>query len=215
MDLGHSSLVRLVDLSAWQPAQEHWEQFVSAGVRGVICKASEGTNWRSPVFAAQVAGARAAGLRVGAYHFAHAGNVDAQLALFQVASGMLGQTAGELPPTLDAERAPNPPDTATAQGLLGAMEESWGCVPIVYGGADYLGTLGLDAHNPLWLAAYPTELRHTWPSDGKRVPTLSPWGQPRIWQFSESMVLGGVTVDASVFVGDAAAFADLCAGSRV
>lgn len=208
-------MIRIVDLSAWQPAQEHWDQFIAAGVKGVICKASEGTEWRSPVFDAQVAGAKASGLAVGAYHFAHEGNAAAQLSLFQVASGMLGRNAGEIPPTLDVERSPSPPGTQTAQQLLDAIESSWGCIPVVYGGADYLSALGLDAHNPLWLAAYPPELRHTWPPETTHLPSLAPWGTPTVWQFTDRMPVGGIQVDASVFLGSADDFVRFCAASRV
>lgn len=210
-------MLRGIDVSAWQGRSIDWAKVRTDGIEYVYVKASEGASGGQPTFSVDVAGARIAGLRVGAYHFAHQGDPAAQVANFQRASSMLGALPGELPPMLDAERSPSPPDRPTVLALLDQIEEAWGCVPLIYGGKDFLGRLGLDAHNPLMLAAYPTELKRAWPGPDVVVPKLVPWGTPTFWQFAEGCydLPGAGPCDSSVFNGDSAELAAFCAGSRV
>lgn len=92
-----------------------WRRVAAAGVRFAICKCTEGNEpKRNDVhFARNVAGAKAAGIIVGAYHFGYplrsgpglpAGRSPKEQAerFFEVSKG-LGSSAGELPPTLDFE----------------------------------------------------------------------------------------------------------------
>lgn len=58
-----------IDVSAWQPRID-WAKVVAAGHRFAYLKATEGERYVSPVYREQAAGAKAAGLLVGAYHFA-------------------------------------------------------------------------------------------------------------------------------------------------
>jgi lysozyme len=210
-------MIRGIDVSGWQGRSIDWARVKADGIAYVQVKASEGVTGASSTFASQRDGARTAGLVVGAYHFAHQAPVAAQVANFQHAAGMLGALPGELPPMLDVERSPTPPDAATAQALLDALETAWGCIPVVYGGADYLGKLGLDAHCPLMIAAYPPELKRAWPGAAARAPQLSPWGVPAFWQFADGCydLPGAGPCDSSVWLGDAAGLAAFCAGSRV
>jgi hypothetical protein len=118
---------------------------------------------------------------------------------------------------LDVERSPSPPDFLTTSQTLDAIESTWGCVPLVYGGNDYLAKLGLDAHCPLMLAAYPPELQKVWPGDATVVPTLPPWGKPAFWQFSDKCydLSGAGPCDSSVFLGTMDELKALCARSLV
>lgn len=50
-----------------------WCELVKNGVRGVMVKATEGVDYLNPWLARDAHGARAAGLLVGYYHFAHPG----------------------------------------------------------------------------------------------------------------------------------------------
>lgn len=210
-------MIRGIDVSAWQGRSIDWARVAADGIAYVYVKASEGASGGQPTFAVDVAGAKAAGLIVGAYHFAHQGNVSAQLANFRAASALLGSNPGELPAMLDVERSPSPPDYLTASQLLDAIESAWECIPLVYGGKDYLWPLGLDAHCPLMIAAYPPELQKTWPTDATAIPTLLPWGRPTFWQFSDKCydLPGAGPCDSSVFLGTADDLKTFCAGSRV
>lgn len=211
------AFVRGLDVSSYQGRSIDWTRVAADGIAYVYVKASEGATGADPQCAVHVAGARAAGLLVGAYHFAHAGAIGPQVDNFAAASAMLGHAPGDLPPMLDVERSPSPPNAETTQSLLDTLEVRWGCVPVVYGGSGYLGTLGLDAHCPLMLAAYPAALQHAWPNDATVVPQLAPWGMPRFWQFADGCydLPGSGLCDSSVFLGTLDDLRAFAAGSRV
>lgn len=65
--------LKAIDVSAWQHpngAAIDWPQVRASGVTGVVIKATQGVWYRNPDFHADAAAAAAAGLVVGAYHFA-------------------------------------------------------------------------------------------------------------------------------------------------
>lgn len=59
-----------IDVSRWQ-AQIDWAQVKDAGTKFVFMKATEGGDHADPNFRANWAGAKAAGIPVGAYHFVY------------------------------------------------------------------------------------------------------------------------------------------------
>ena len=58
-----------IDASHWQGTID-WTQVAGGGKKFVFLKATEGTTYADPTFAGNRSGARAAGVKVGAYHFA-------------------------------------------------------------------------------------------------------------------------------------------------
>jgi hypothetical protein len=65
--------VKGIDVAKYQS-----EHYSTAGLDFVVVKATEGTSYRSPTYAAQLATGRAAKLVVGHYHYAHeGGNAEA------------------------------------------------------------------------------------------------------------------------------------------
>ena len=58
-----------IDVSNWQGAI-NWSKVAASGVRFAFLKASQGTTYTDPTYATNHSAARAAGVRVGAYHFA-------------------------------------------------------------------------------------------------------------------------------------------------
>lgn len=75
-----------IDVSSYQSTT-----YDTKGLSYVFVKATESTGYRNPRYDAQVAHARAAGVVVGHYHFAHHGNAEAQadffLAVAQIKAG--------------------------------------------------------------------------------------------------------------------------------
>jgi GH25 family lysozyme M1 (1,4-beta-N-acetylmuramidase) len=67
-----------VDLSHYDPASDYGK-VKSAGIVGVIYKATEDTNSTDHTYVAQQHAAKAAGLKWGAYHFGHPGNIQEQI----------------------------------------------------------------------------------------------------------------------------------------
>lgn len=101
--------VQLVDMCSLQdPERVDFNKMKDSGVRGVYLKASQYSQSTDPTFFIGCERATAAGLVVGAYHFAYCGK-DAyqQMAFFYKACRGLGQNPGELPPMLDWEYAVN------------------------------------------------------------------------------------------------------------
>lgn len=132
-----------IDIASWQHpggAPIDWAEVRAAGKTRVYIKATEGTGYANPYFAADAADAHAAGLEVGAYHFAHpAQPVAAQLAHFrQVCAGVAGDLA--LPPLLDLEVT-----DGRRWGSVASWAQAWltgaGADSIVYVNRSYRGAL--------------------------------------------------------------------------
>jgi GH25 family lysozyme M1 (1,4-beta-N-acetylmuramidase) len=73
--------VKMIDVSGWQHLGNQpidWHAVKRSGVEAVMVKATEGTDFVSPWAATDGNGARAAGLKIGYYHFAHPGRNGAQ-----------------------------------------------------------------------------------------------------------------------------------------
>ena len=155
----------------------HW-QAVAVDKRFVYCRCGVGNDASDTRFAEYVAGARAAGLAVGAYHFAyplpssagHPGrDPETQAQAHYAACGGLGGAPGDLPVALDLEW-PEPPawehwGCSAAQIVdwtvryLAKATTLYGVAPVLYSYPYFLAALGTEALAPLagyrlWLAAY-------------------------------------------------------------
>ena len=71
----------VVDLSHWDPAQDY-AAVKAAGILGVIYKATEGTSYTDSTYVQQQKGAKALGLKWGAYHFANSSDAKQQATNF-------------------------------------------------------------------------------------------------------------------------------------
>jgi lysozyme len=67
-----------VDLSHWDPAEDY-ASVKSDGIVACIYKATEGSGYTDPTYVQQQKAAKAAGLKWGAYHFATASTLSAQV----------------------------------------------------------------------------------------------------------------------------------------
>jgi lysozyme len=150
-----------------------------AGVLGIIHKATQGTSFVDANYDENRAGARAAGLMWGAYHFARKGDVARQVTHFL---SVAGAQAGELL-VLDFE--PNTTEgtmtLAEAEEFVGLVKERTGRFPGVYGGQSFLketlgnGTTTLLANCWLWIARYSSQF-----------PVVPPaWPGFTLWQYTD------------------------------
>jgi lysozyme len=207
----------------------HWRVMKAGGLGGVYIRCGNGNSGVDPLFQVNLTNARSVAVPPGAYHVgfpllpdaAHPGRgpEDQALAHYR-ASGGLGSAPGELRPVLDFEW-PLPVDWPkwglTAKsirtwglGYLPACEELHGKPPMLYTYPDFdlhvlAGAtpeeLALFARYDLWIARY-----------GAASPgTIAPWKAPRFWQKSDGggRLPNGYAVDEDVFLGDAAALAEL------
>ena len=64
--------ILMADVSSWQPESDSWfRKLADVGVKAVVVKLTEGTTYRNPKAAAQLAAGRRMGMQVHGYHYAH------------------------------------------------------------------------------------------------------------------------------------------------
>ena len=187
-----------VDVSVYQ-GEVDWPALAAQGVDFAFIKATEGSSLQDVRFAANWAGAQAAGVRVGAYHFfSYDSPGETQADNF---IDMVPVTPGALPPVVDIEfygdNLENPPDQAHVHSilapLLARLEEHYGVKPILYvtyRSYDLYLREGYEDH-PLWVSS----------------PMVAPFGKDwSFWQYSHSAELEGYFgderhIDLNVFRG--------------
>ena len=192
-----------IDVSAYQPHID-WDAVHAAGHRFAYIKATEGEGYRSPTFKAQWNGALAAGVLVGAYHFAQP-DQDAwdDAARFVDDVGDFGH--GRLAPALDIETTNGlaPADLVRwCRSWLERVEELTSTWPVIYTGPNFwrhrLLPAGAPAHEltswRLWQAQY---------ADALSPMRLAPAWRPLIWQHTGSGACPGIDgrVDLNRFLG--------------
>lgn len=199
--------VRGVDVSAYQ-GEIDWTALARQQLSFAYIKATEGSGWVDSRFAANWAGAQAAGLRVGAYHFLSydsAGSSQADNFLAAVP-----RTPGMLPPAIDVEFYGDyiaaPPTYAQAHAVLDVLvarlTAACGVRPVLY---------ATRRSYALYLRADDCGCA-VWIRDVAAVPAL-PDGRPwAFWQYSARGFLPGYSgeeryIDLDVFCGTAAEFA--------
>ncbi len=150
-----------IDVSNHQ-GQVNWKKVAGHGVKFAWVKATEGTHFSDPFLRPNLEGARAAGVPVGAYHFARPdrNQPKAEADYFLAALGPL--KAGDLLPVLDFETAAPALNeaalTAWAARWLEIVEERIGGPAVFYSYPSFIdGRMGgarlLDGCK-LWLADY-------------------------------------------------------------
>jgi len=179
-----------IDVSHYQGAV-NWTKVRADGVSFAFLKASQGQSWRDETFLTNAAGARAAGVRIGAYHFIDASSVEeakreaTNFAAAIAAAG--GAAAFQLPPAMDYEKAAagmgRSEATQVARAFLSEAERLIGVRPIVYSypyfAASYFDD-SLGAYE-LWMARYANDPPQN----------VGGWSQWTFWQYSDG-AQGGV-----------------------
>jgi GH25 family lysozyme M1 (1,4-beta-N-acetylmuramidase) len=212
---------RGVDVSSWQHqngAPIDWNAVKAAGNSFAVIKATEGTAYTNPSYAGDRAGAQAAGLVVGAYHYARpqlpiSTAVD-QARHFLASAGAVN-TPGTLAPVLDLETTGglNPADlTAWTQAFLREVESQTGRTPILYTfrafWTDKLANTQSFAKYPLWFAIYNDNADPGWLPGG--------WQKWLIWQYDQGGAVNGIKgrVDTNAFCCSPADLASSADGTR-
>ena len=185
-----------------------WSQVAAAGKRFAFVRASAGTLTADPAYATNRAGARAAGLAVGSYHYA---NPDTAPNDASNEAGWFLQNAtiasGDLVPELDFEVS-NGLDSATltawAQTWLSQVSAATGVRPIIYTNVNFWSTSMADTdwfarngYTVLWIANWTTATAPTVPAGN--------WGGSgwTFWQHSSTGTVPGISgpVDLDRFNG--------------
>jgi GH25 family lysozyme M1 (1,4-beta-N-acetylmuramidase) len=185
-----------IDVSAHQGVVD-FAKVKAAGYRFVYVKATEGQDFSDPLFVTNVKAAKAAGLKVGAYHYLHprptrSGDVEA--AWFVRALKAAGLGKGDLLPVVDVEEThftgdgrAKPTADYTRQTLI-ALRRS-GYRPMVYTFPAFIGDWPAEfADTPLWIANTDVRAPH--------VP--KPWTRFVVWQHDFHGRVPGVAVDVDL-----------------
>lgn len=185
----------LADLSNNNPTVD-FRRLARAGVRGVYLKATEGATFVDPTFAARRTQARAAGLAVGAYHFARPDTGDARLSDAHAEARHFASVVGrlgwrDLRPALDLEIGrPEPRYVAWSRAWNTQVRDLLGAGPLFYSYPYYI--VGLRAAEPigygLWLADYGRD-------DGAAHPAHvpAPWQKCVLHQYTSNGRVDGVS----------------------
>lgn len=174
--------MNLIDVSNVQ-GKVDWKKVAKSNVQGVWLKATEGLTFDDAFYKENVAGARAAGLRVGAYHFARPENNTA-LAEADHLSHIIGRVGRrDLKPALDME---GNGDEAWAHMFCRRVYHNLGVIPVFYSYSAWLNEhhFKVPVGNGLWIANY----------DGLLHPPITPkpWKRYVAHQFTDKGKVDGI-----------------------
>ncbi|HYH91636.1 MAG TPA: GH25 family lysozyme [Candidatus Saccharimonadales bacterium] len=185
-----------------------WPQVAAAGKRFAFIRATAGTLTADTAYGSNRAGARAAGLTVGAYHYANPDSAPSDAV--NEARWFLQHAAissGDLRPVLDLEVSNGlAPSSLTtwAQTWLAEVTSATGVRPIIYTNASFWSTsmantdwFARNGYTVLWIAHWTTASQPNVPAGG--------WGGKgwTFWQYSSTGTVPGIDgpVDLDRFNG--------------
>ena len=166
---------RVVDLSHHNGGLYDFNAAKTAGIWGVIYKATEDTGYVDETYAAARQQARAAGILWGAYHFFRPGNVDAQVAHF------LDTANPDQDTLLVLDHEDEGCSLDSAKRFMQEVEARTGQRPAIYSGhliKEQLGNRKDEylAEARLWMAQYGSNPE--WPPN---------WDQMWLWQYTDGV----------------------------
>lgn len=210
-----------IDVSSHQ-GLPNWTSVKASGITYAWCKATEGLTFNDASFLYNITNARAAGVLVGAYHYARPDNqigvTGAQQEaehFWNVVSNHIKSDGFYMVPVLDIEA--DLTGAGYTQATLSQWVNAWcsyitnraasnGIIlkPLVYSYVSYSSTwLNSTVTNwPLWMAQYPSGVLN--PQTGAPSGT-APWATSnwQFWQYSSTGTVAGVSgnCDLDVFNG--------------
>ncbi len=207
-----------IDVSSFQGSSINWVSVKSAGITFAWAKATQGTYYVDADFPINEANAKAAGVLIGAYHFADYnadpgtnGAIAEANYFWAQAKNYVAGGGSYLMPMLDVEFSFTNNTGAsvalwvnqwctTVSNLAAASGVT--VTPVIYTDGSIGGSLSSTVTQwPLWMAS--PNGANTQTGDPN---TTSPWGAWTIWQYGQATISGITTgvVDEDVFDGSAA-----------
>lgn len=189
-----------VDVSRWQ-GDIDWQRLRSQGANFAYIKATDGGDHLDPMFRTNWRGARAAGLKTGAYHFFYWCRAASEQADWFIRN--VPRVEGALPPVIDVEwngqsrcrKRPSPERVREKmQVFMDRLEAHYGQRPVIYTAPDFYkdNLRGAFKDYPFWLRAVAQHPSKVYP--GRK------WV---FWQYSGSGLSHGVRgkIDLNAFHG--------------
>ncbi len=178
-----------LDVSHYQ-GNIDWTKVYNAGYRFAFVKATDGATYRDPLFSTNIRNGAAAGLMMGAYHFArptrHSPIVEADHFVSVIRPYM---SLMQLPPALDLEKGESMGWSALSNWAERFMEEvqsQLGVTPVIYLNKNYARHLDSSLTKyPLWIADYTYNPNAT--------PNTEKWSTWEYWQFSDRGRVPGIS----------------------
>ena len=182
-----------------------WHAARGAGIRFGYLKATEGGDHIDPAFGQNAAGARSAGVPVGAYHFYYFCRPAHEQAAWFIAN--VPKRRGDLPPILDMEwnhlsptcriRPPASEVRASIREFSRIVERHYGTAPVIYTTPDFYARndLGSLRGTEFWLRSVTAHPSERYPDER--------WS---FWQYTGTGLVPGVRgpVDLNAFAGNEA-----------
>jgi len=186
-----------VVVSHWQGTID-WTRVAGAGKRFVYMKASEGTTFVDPNYGLNRPQARAAGMYVGAYHFAQpSASVLEAVAQADHFIDTAGPTRGDLLPVLDLERTGSLSQsvlTAWVQAYVERIYQRIGVHAVIYCSPNFWKTymgdttwFAVNGYDVLWIAHWTAASAPTVPGGA--------WGGNgwTFWQYTSDGTVPGIS----------------------
>ena len=186
-------LVKGVDISSYNGSVD-FEKLHAAGYGFCIAKSSEGADWKDSTFTkARVTAIRAAGMRVGAYHFlrpkaGRSGKVEAAFFIKTAYATGYGKP-GDIRPVIDFEASAlgRPQTLRYLVECINEIKRLTGKAPIIYTGGPFWDENTASCRDnfgcQLWLAAYVTDPNEYLPAA---------WDAWALWQHTDQGSVPGV-----------------------
>ena len=193
----------VIDVSHHNGGNLNFAQAAQSGILAAIQKATQGTGYADPTFAANRQAIKAAGLLFGAYHFGDGSDGAAQAQHFLSVANP--QTNDLVALDLESNSAGPSMTLEEARAFVTVIHDRINKWPVLYGGHTLKDLLNgqpdqLLAQCPLWLAQY-----------GPAAVVPPGWPTWSLWQFTDGMVpapnsIAGIGhCDCSRFAGNALA----------
>jgi GH25 family lysozyme M1 (1,4-beta-N-acetylmuramidase) len=205
-----------IDVSSYQGAV-NWNQVKAAGVTFAWAKATEGLTVTDAQYHNNAVNGVAAGVYMGAYHFAHPDTHTTTAQAIAEANYFLSVAqpyiiSCELPPVLDYEVSSSlswTAQTAWIQSWMNTVKTATGITPILYTDGSIASSLGssLASYCKLWIATDNGSATTIPPSPAPPAPPSSDLGSwnPN-WSFNQyswTTTVSGISgqIDADIFNG--------------
>jgi lysozyme len=199
----HDFPIHGIDVSKYQ-GDIDWQAVHGGGIQFAFIKATEGADRVDPKFLQNWQGAKAAGVKRGAYHFAYwCRQPQEEMANFL---RTVPHDPDALPPVLDVEATPTSGSCkktlyreqtiAQMREMLQMMERAYGKRPVIYSTVDFYESI----LHPSELEEYPIWIRSTKYSPHVRYGKRK-W---HFWQYQSDAQIPGIrgNVDRNAFGGD-------------
>jgi GH25 family lysozyme M1 (1,4-beta-N-acetylmuramidase) len=208
-----------LDVSHWQGGI-NWTAVKNAGIKFTFAKATEGVDFVDVNFHQYMAGATAAGVPIGPYHFARLNSgetipsdaVDEANDFVDAIQSYYSSSAMIMRPVLDFEQIPNDPVSPSVKAYVskwirdfsGVVQSRLGFRPIIYTCCGFQTSTFLEsdiAQHDLWIVKL-TGGDTFVPSSEPTANNTGIWSDWKFWQWSHTGNVGGTSpVDRDAFEG--------------